>query len=843
MYTGCGVIATSAVLGAGFRFRLRGNTADLKNAELFLFGGVVHIAMLFWMVTLPAEIRWQVIRSIALPVLLVYPLGTLLVGRILAGLDKVRISETAVRESEEEFRSLAESMPQIVWATRADGWNIYFNQQWVDYTGMTLEESYGQGWNKPFHPDDRQRAWDAWQNATQNNATYSLECRLRRFDGIYRWWLVRGVPQLNAAGETVKWYGTCTDIEQIKQADEEHQETRSWLAAALQSMTDAVFISDADGNFIETNHAFAAFHRFKEEECAKTLAEYPDILDVYFPNGEKAPLDMWAVPRALRGEIGQNIEYSLRRKDTGETWVGSYCFAPIRDPNGAITGSVVVGRDITEKKQAQQKLLDSEERFNIAADAASIGIWEFDIPGEQLAWDHRMFQLYGISPDEFSGVYEAWHGGLHPEDQQRVMDEVTAATVGEKEFNTEFRIIRPDGETRHIRAHGKVIRAEDGTPLRMIGTNQDITERKRTEAALVQKVHEISQLKDFSIGLATMAPGENLEENITKKLKEICGAIGVSFNAYHPERKVLIPLHIEVESKFFDVVQKQLKRLSKDMSSSVSDEMFEAITTQVVGVRKTLHEITYGAIPKPIGAAIQKLLKVDRFIGIPYFLEGKLYGTSMILMGKDVPDPSRELLENLALLCAVTLRRKQAEQKLQTSEEKLRGIIENSTNMFYSHTIDHVLTYLSPQVKNILGYEVEEALRRWTDLAGDHPANERGLQLTQEAIRTGKAQPTYELQLIHKDGHPVWVEVREAPSVENGKTVAMVGSLTDITARRATEEDLRNRNNELERFNKAAVGRELRMVELKEEINRLCCNQGTEEPYPLHSQSPGGTNE
>jgi PAS domain S-box-containing protein len=118
--------------------------------------------------------------------------------------------------SEKEFRQLAEAMPQIVWITRADGWNIYFNQQWVDYTGLTLEESYGHGWNKPFHPDDRQRAWDAWQNAITNNGTYSLECRLRKADGTYRWWLIRGVPVVNEKGEITKWFGTCTDIEEFK---------------------------------------------------------------------------------------------------------------------------------------------------------------------------------------------------------------------------------------------------------------------------------------------------------------------------------------------------------------------------------------------------------------------------------------------------------------------------------------------------------------------------------------------------------------------------------------------------------------------------------------------------
>ena len=73
----------------------------------------------------------------------------------------------ALQVSELQFRTLAEAMPQIVWMTRADGWNIYFNQQWVDYTGLTMEESSGHGWSIPFHPDDRQLAWDAWQLATK----------------------------------------------------------------------------------------------------------------------------------------------------------------------------------------------------------------------------------------------------------------------------------------------------------------------------------------------------------------------------------------------------------------------------------------------------------------------------------------------------------------------------------------------------------------------------------------------------------------------------------------------------------------------------------------------------
>ncbi|HUG98099.1 MAG TPA: EAL domain-containing protein, partial [Gammaproteobacteria bacterium] len=137
----------------------------------------------------------------------------------LTDITEQRRAAEALRASEAEFRTLAESMPQIVWITRPDGGNIYFNQQWMDYTGLTLEESSGHGWRKPFHPDDQQRAWDAWQLATATNGIYSIEGRLRRTDGIYRWWLVRGVPLQDAAGNILKWFGTCTDIHDLKVAE------------------------------------------------------------------------------------------------------------------------------------------------------------------------------------------------------------------------------------------------------------------------------------------------------------------------------------------------------------------------------------------------------------------------------------------------------------------------------------------------------------------------------------------------------------------------------------------------------------------------------------------------
>ncbi|MBA3646832.1 MAG: PAS domain S-box protein, partial [Gemmatimonadaceae bacterium] len=154
-----------------------------------------------------------------------------------------------LRASEEKFRMLAESMPQIVWITRPDGGNIYLNQQWVDYTGLTLEESLDDGWIKPFHPDDRQRAWDAWEKATTTIGVYSLECRIRRTDGEYRWWLIRGVPRVDSEDNILEWIGTCTDVHEIKNADFEVKRINRALKLVI-GASSAVIQIKAEGELL-----------------------------------------------------------------------------------------------------------------------------------------------------------------------------------------------------------------------------------------------------------------------------------------------------------------------------------------------------------------------------------------------------------------------------------------------------------------------------------------------------------------------------------------------------------------------------------------------------------------
>ncbi|MEH1815857.1 MAG: ATP-binding protein [Nostoc sp.] len=136
-------------------------------------------------------------------------------------LERQRILEI-LRQSEERYRYLAEAIPQLVWTTKPNGECDFFNQNWCDYTGLTLEQSLGSGWLAALHPDDVQRADKVWSDAVKNSTIYNTEYRFKRAaDGSYRWQLARGLPLKDEQGFVVKWFGTCTDIHEQKQILEE----------------------------------------------------------------------------------------------------------------------------------------------------------------------------------------------------------------------------------------------------------------------------------------------------------------------------------------------------------------------------------------------------------------------------------------------------------------------------------------------------------------------------------------------------------------------------------------------------------------------------------------------
>ena len=139
--------------------------------------------------------------------------------------------------------------------------------------------------------------------------------------------------------------------------------------------------------------------------------------------------------------------------------------------------------------------------MKLAADSARFGIWYLDIKENRLEWDDWMFRLYGMDRDHFSGVYEAWQAGVHPDDLERSSKEVEIALTGKKPFDTEFRIIRPDGAVRHLKAHAVVSRDKQGNPIHMTGINYDITEEKELKEQ-IQQTQKMESIGNLAGGIA-----------------------------------------------------------------------------------------------------------------------------------------------------------------------------------------------------------------------------------------------------------------------------------------------------------------------------------------------------
>lgn len=116
-------------------------------------------------------------------------------------------------------RGILDAVPHMVWSTKPDGYHDFYNQQWYDFTGMPAGSTDGEAWNGMFHPDDRARAWAAWRASLASGELYEIEYRLRHYSGEYRWVLGRAMPVRDSAGQIVRWFGTCTDIDDRKRAE------------------------------------------------------------------------------------------------------------------------------------------------------------------------------------------------------------------------------------------------------------------------------------------------------------------------------------------------------------------------------------------------------------------------------------------------------------------------------------------------------------------------------------------------------------------------------------------------------------------------------------------------
>ncbi|WP_438022357.1 PAS domain S-box protein [Sorangium sp. So ce233] len=151
-----------------------------------------------------------------------------------------------LKHSEAQFRLLAETMPQLVWTNRPDGHHEYFNQRWYDYTGLTPEDTGGEGWSRIIHPEEHEQAIETWRQALRTGEPYENQSRLRRADGVYRWFIGRAVAARDGAGRTIRWFGTYTDIDDQKRAEEERQRLVQALERSNKELDQFAYVTSHD---------------------------------------------------------------------------------------------------------------------------------------------------------------------------------------------------------------------------------------------------------------------------------------------------------------------------------------------------------------------------------------------------------------------------------------------------------------------------------------------------------------------------------------------------------------------------------------------------------------------
>ncbi len=301
------------------------------------------------------------------------------------------------------------------------------------------------------------------------------------------------------------------------QAKAELEKGKAWVNDSMLSMRDWGWEVDADGAYTHISQkGLDALGLPREAVIGKTPFDY------MAPDEARRVAGVFAGIVAAKAPI-RDLENWVLGKN-GEVRCMLTNGEPILDKAGNLKGYRGVDRDITMRKQVEEKLRQTADRLALAVRAGGVGIWEYDVVNNRLIWDEQMSRLYGIRPDPSRKAYEDWHTGVHPEDRPRGDEEIQQALRGEKDFDTEFRVLWPDGTIRNIRALAVVQRDAAGKPLRMIGTNWDITAQKQREEETEEMLWRQQQINLVQQSLLTPARLEDKLQVITDQIVRLFNA-------------------------------------------------------------------------------------------------------------------------------------------------------------------------------------------------------------------------------------------------------------------------------------------------------------------------------
>jgi len=429
---------------------------------------------------------------------------------------EVQQAEERAKQSEREFRLAVDMMPALAWNTLADGSIETLNKQWHDYTGISAKEAFRGGWAAAFHPDDLGKVVETWQRNLASGGSSEIEARMRRFDGEYRWFLLRASPLLDERGNIIKWYGTNSDIDDLKRAEallagEKRLFEMIATGHALPVILDALcrIVEELNGGSPTSVLLLDREGKRLRNGAAPNLPEsYTKAIDGIRigPSAGSCGTAAYRREKVLVSDIATDPLWADYRALASEHDLRACWSTPILSAEGAVLGTIAIysrqARPITplenniiehfthlasiavERKRAEDALKKSEAFLAEGQRISHTGSWAWNLATDQVIWSEEHCRIFGYRPDEFGGTFASILERMLPEDRLRAEGPIAEAVRMGKDYSVEYRIVLPDGSVKYNQSVGRAIANESGEVTEYIGTTVDITERKRAEEEL-----------------------------------------------------------------------------------------------------------------------------------------------------------------------------------------------------------------------------------------------------------------------------------------------------------------------------------------------------------------------
>jgi PAS domain S-box-containing protein len=377
-----------------------------------------------------------------------------------------------------QIRAFADFFPQLAWSCLPDGYCDYLNRRWVEYTGVPEARHHGRGWLDAVYPDDRARTAVVWDAFVAGRADYDVDYRLRRHDGVYRWFKTRGVLVRSPDGKPVRVFGTTTDVDDQMRAEERDRESRERLEAALAASGTGTFRWDIRTNALDWDEQLDRLFGLPPGRTVRSLDKFVELVH---PDDREGVLERCRRCKDEGADFA--MEFRVVWPDGSVRWLDDRG-RTFRDPAGRpeyMTGACV---DITERKRADELLRELDERAAFVKAASGVGFWYCDLPFDELRWDERVKEHFHLAPDSRVTI-ETFYSRLHPDDREPTRRAIGRSIADREQYDVHYRTVHPaTGAEKWVRAIGRTFNGADGMPRRFDGVTIDVTDRFKAQEEL-----------------------------------------------------------------------------------------------------------------------------------------------------------------------------------------------------------------------------------------------------------------------------------------------------------------------------------------------------------------------